>query len=519
MSKNNNTSYEVSVIGALKSFPYFVLRNEIKTGYNLYTEELREIKSYYINYKKGAEFHPTGTLGDYIPSMMNFKIAKTLIDKEARFMFSQTPSIIFNVEGTDNKTKEIAGQYQKIIYKVIEDSKFSKTLLQSAKDCFIGKRVACVVDVSEQDGIRIHFYNALQFYYETDYDSDRLTKFISFENATESKTMKERKFLVNRYEERNGTIYMSSILYTGNGRIEQKLIAEKETDLKYIPAVIITNDGTLEDKRGVSEIMDLIDEESGYSKLANADVDSEHKGMNPIRYVVDMNSETTGNLNSGAGSFWELKSEQNQNEIHPMVGVIAPAMNHTESVKTTLDRVKNSMYSQLDVPNISEETMVGTITSGKALKALYYPLQVRCDEKMKTWIPDLKSIFTFVIEFAKLNPLLVAEIYKVNDLGDIQYTIEVDEEYALMEDEQEERDNDISEINAMARSRKSYIKKWRRNEFTTDAQIEEELMQIALEQNMFDSLSVNTQVQSELNKQVTEQNVEDNIENINLENI
>ena len=69
----------------------------------------------------------------------------------------------------------------------------------------------------------------------------------------------------------------------------------------------------------------------------------------------------------------------------------------------------------------------------------------------------------------------------------------------------------------MARSRKSYIKKWRSEELTTDAQIDEELMQIAIEQNMFDSLSVNTQVQSELNKQGTEQQIEDNIDEINFE--
>ena len=61
-------------------------------------------------------------------------------------------------------------------------------------------------------------------------------------------------------------------------------------------------------------------------------------------------------------------------------------------------------------------------------------------------------------------------------------------------------------------------KKWRKDEFKTDAQIDEELMQIALEQNMFDTLSMNTNVQTELNKQQTEQTVEEGIEKIDVQN-
>lgn len=523
LKKGNNNMHvleqdKAQVISALKSFPYFVLRNEIEYGYNLYTQELQEIQRNYINYDDGTKFQPTGTSGDYVPSMINFKLAKTLLNKEARFMFSQTPEVVVVGNDLEEQTETSTVQYQHIIDEVIRNSKFSKKVLQSAKDCFIGKRVAGLVDISEQDGIRIHFYNALQFYYETDYDTERLTKFISFENILQSKRQKERKYLVNRYEEINGVIYVSSILYNGSGKVIEELVPEHTTDLQSIPAVIITNDGTLEDKRGVSEIEDLMDEESAFSKLANADVDSEHKGMNPIRYTVDMNGQTTKNLNSGAGAYWDLRSEQNQNEIHPMVGLIAPAMNHVEAVKTTLERIKTSMYGQLDVPNISEETMVGTITSGKALKALYYPLQVRCDEKMKTWKPALQELFSYVLELAKLNADIVKEQYKVEQLQEVQYTINVNAKYALMEDEQEEKDNDIAEINANARSRKSYIKKWRKDEFKTDAQIDEELMQIALEQNMFDTLSMNTNVQTELNKQQTEQTVEEGIEEIDTQN-
>ena len=516
-----NKQYTVEVTKALASFPYFVLKNEITAGYNLYTKELLEIKQNYLDYKKGAEFYTEGSSGDYQPSDIRFKIAKTLIDKEARFMFSQTPDVFVQSVDTEQTAMKQVEQYQMLIDKVLKDKKnnFPKTLLQSAKDCFIGKRVACLVDFSEEDGIQIHFYNSLQFYYETEYGSDRLTKFISFENVNQTKSTQQRLYLVNRYEERNGTVYMSSILYNGLGAVQETVIPEQAIQLDYIPAVVIVNDGTLEDKQGVSEIASLTEYESGYSRLGNGDIDSERKGMNPIRYTVDMNSNTTKNLSSGAGAYWDLKSEQNQNEVHPMIGTLAPNMNHTEPVKVTLDRLKTTMYNEIDMPNISEETMAGTITSGKALKALYYPLQVRCDEKLKTWKPAIEFITEAIIDLAVLNKAEVVSYYVLTGLDEVQYNIEVMENYALAEDEEEEKNSDLAEIAANARSRKSYIKKWRRSEFKTDAQIDEELMQIAVENNMMDSMSMNTQVQTELNKRGTSDKVDENIEAVQTEKI
>lgn len=508
------TQTRVEAIGALKTFPYFVLKNEVQTGYNIYTAELLEIQQNYIAYRKGAEFITEGSGGDYVPSKTRFKKAKTLIDKEARFMFSQTPDIVVKARNMDEAETEQVERYQKLINKMLEKCSFSKTLIQSAKDCFIGKRVACLVDVSEQDGIQIHFYSSLQFYYETADGTDRLTKFISFENATKTNSYKERRYIVNKYTAEGEKVTVSSILYDGTGKVVEELIPEKQIDLTYIPAVIIVNDGTLEEKAGVSEIADLVDYERTFSMLANADVDCDRKGMNPIRYVVDMNAKTTKNLSSSAGSFWDLKSEQNQNNVSPMVGVLSPSMQHTESLKATLDRINTSMYGELDIPNISEETLVGSITSGKALKALYWSLIVRCDEKMKTWIPAIMFIVRTAIDLALLNVDIVKTKYGIEDLKEVEYEVTVQENYALLDDETEEKTTDLSEIAANARSRKSYIKKWRKEECLTDEQINEELIQIALENNMMDSLSANTQVQEALNNMAIDRKVEKNTEEV-----
>ena len=150
--------------------------------------------------------------------------------------------------------------------------------------------------------------------------------------------------------------------------------------------------------------------------------------------------------------------------------------------------------------------MAGTITSGKALRALYWPLTVRCDEKMQTWGPALQKVVRFIIRFALLNVQECKEYYKVTDLREEQFNVMVENNYALLDDETEEKTLDLDEVLNDTRSRKSYIKKWRGDELT-DEEIEEELLQIAVEKNMLDTLSSNTVVQNRLDTLGTRSNV------------
>lgn len=100
-------------------------------------------------------------------------------------------------------------------------------------------------------------------------------------------------------------------------------------------------------------------------------------------------------------------------------------MNHTNAVKETLQRIEQAMHDEVDVPNITSETMVGTITSGKALKILYYPLEVRCNEKLKVWIPAIKFIAKTIIDMALLSPSDFIVSYVLTGLQEIIYNIEV----------------------------------------------------------------------------------------------
>ena len=187
--------------------------------------------------------------------------------------------------------------------------------------------------------------------------------------------------------------------------VEVEVVTPKQpTLLHFIPAFIILNDGLTGDILGESEIELLMYDEEWYSKLSNADNDAQRKSMNPTKYTVDMESNSTKNLSTAAGSYWDLGSDQNLENPKPMVGLLEPNMSYSESLKTTLDRIKTSAYETVDVPNVTNESLSGVITSGKALKAIYWPLIIRCKEKMKVWGPALMSMVDIIIKGASIYP-------------------------------------------------------------------------------------------------------------------
>lgn len=505
-----------NAVAMLYDYPYFLLTKiEQETEQNLtdFRDELLKIQRDYILYRKGAGFQPEGSKGDYVPSTLRFKTMKNLIDKEARFMFSQTPDI--KAISQEIGVEETLKQFQTLIDRVIEKNNISKTLLQATKDCFIGKRVACLVELNEQDGVRVRFYDSLHFYHEQEVDSERLVRFVCFKKLKKYSTSRGHLYYVKEYEKIKEGVVVTVSIYDGFGvAVETET---KKLELDEIPAVVITNDGVLSDVEGVSEIEEMEHFESVYSLLGNGDIDSLRRGENPIYALIDMNPETTKNLSGAPGSLWDLHSNQNEDNIHPGVQVLETGLNHSEPVKTTLQRIKQAMFSTVDVPDISEEGLLSGITSFKALKALYYPLSVRCDEKMKTWIPAIQKIFDFVLTFGILEPDLINGVYALALNKNQAYEIMVQQNYALLEDENEEKEIDLSEIQAKAMSVLSYLKKWRSEDLKTDKQRQDELMQIAIESNMLDATSLNMGVSTELTKRLTDDDMEEDVEAVETE--
>lgn len=477
----------------LLPFPWRIMQEEINndkySGVTL--SELREIMHYYNVYNYGAEFRADAAQQDYIPSSSPFQIVKSIIDKQARFMFGKTPEFTVNMkESNTGLSKEmeekIETMYQDLIDSVLTKNKIGKNLIAALKDCFIGKRVAAILNFNENSGITIQFVPSHSFYCETDMDTGEVTKICTLFRIYNSEVQVDERIYKKVYEMgEDGYCYVSEGIYDGVANLVEEVIEYQRTEFTYVPAYVFINDGLSGDTEGVSEVTQLQSGEEYFSKLANADIDANRFGMNPIIYTVDMNPQTTKreNLSIAAGAFWDLQTDQALSEKgNGKVGLLEKSMSYTSSLEKTLDRTRNNMYDLTDLPDI--RGIEARIASGKALKALYWPLIVRSDEKMQEWRPGLEFIAETIIKGSNLYPYIARMHLESFEVVDVELEVSVENLYPLPEDEELEKQLDMAEIASQTRSRKSYLMKWNR---ITPEQADEELKQIILEKQLMAS--------------------------------
>lgn len=473
----------------LLNIPAGIIKAELEGLYGTNVlKDMYEVIRLYDVYEHGASYVQEGSL-DYTPADLRYKTTRSLLDKEVRFLFSKSPDFFVDVDLGENKAereraKDAASVYQTLVDNVLEENGFKNALLKAAKDCFISKRVALMFNINEDSGIQASFLPSLEFVYDVDpNNANILTKIVAFYGLNDAKAKVDQRIYKKKYWMDNGFCYYSENVYNGLGQLVEEIQPDTKTKFTFIPAWVIVNDGLTGDLIGVSEIEQLEDYEAWYSRLAAADMDAERKGMNPIRYTVDASPESTKGLSISAGAFWDLSTDQNQAQDRTaQVGVLDSPMNYSTALGTTLDRIKNTMYEQCAVPNVSPEALKGVVSSGKTLKAIYWDLIVRCEEKMLAWRPALQFLGKCIIEGVRLYPK-AGKFYIDEALPDVGYTIRVDNQYPLPEDEQEEKQIDLAEVTAQTMSKKAYMKKWRN---LTDDEADEELRQIALERQILE---------------------------------
>ena len=486
VTREENSS---QVYVAYSAIPYALISEEVGGASQDTLAELEQICGYYKVYREGKQFTADGTKGDYTPSTLRYKLAASLVNKEARFMFAEKPDIQIVPKADVGKVTEEAKNnlttYNDVVNTILTKNNFESALVKGMKDCLIGKRVAWLVNFNEEDGVSVTCLPSTQFIYETRPGNPNIvTKFVCFIIQRDSINLDNKRIFKKKFVlEDDGVVYLEEKLYDGAGRqIDEDITPYQATLLNRIPVAIVLNDGLTGDENGESEIESLAPFDQWYSKLACGDIDAERKNMNPVVYTVDMDHKSTKNLSRSAGSYWDLISDQNLDGSSPQVGVLESTMSYSDSLSATLDRLKTASYDQVDVPNINLETMVGSITSGKALKAIYWPLIVRCKEKMKSWGPQIRNVVEIIIEGSKVYPNCITQ-YTNRPLVPVDYEVEVIQNVPIQEDEDEEKQLDLAEVTAQTMSRKTYMKKWRG---LSNTEVQDELQQIALERQLLE---------------------------------
>lgn len=405
---------------------------------------------------------------DYIPTRKKNNYIKLLMKKQARFFAGKTPD--FNVV-TENESTV----YKEFLEETFKNNLFKDKLIKGVRDCFIGKRVAIKLNIIKDSKISISFIPSLEFVYEADEeDLSELKKIIFFYTTKDSDNKAEQRIWRQKYEMINGKCYLSEGVYDGYGSLVELHYEDMDTKLNFIPAYVVLNDG-LSGEEGESDVRDLIDNQVQINRIASEDIDTLLKGMNEILWGTDLDAKSVRNLKLAPGVFWDIVTDpiKANSGQQASVGTLSKTFAYDTRIENALNRMKTEMYETLSIPETDVDSLQGVL-SGKAMRALYWGLIERCEEKWSQWEPALTWMTYAIIEIAKIYSL-------VSDEGD--YKVEVINNYPIPEDQEEEKQSDLNLVNSDAMSRLSFYKKWVNND---DKEALEEIKQIALEKRMLE---------------------------------
>lgn len=413
---------------------------------------------------------------DYTPTKKKTNYIKKLIKEEARFLFGKTP--IFTVQVEDDKYQEQVEEINKYINKLLKDNLFEDKLVKGARDCFIGKRIAIKLHADTiTKTIRVMFVPSLEFVYEPFEDRvDELKKIIFFHQMNQEQDKSKQIIWKQKYEMVDGKCILNEGFYNGNGDLLETLAVNVDLKLSGIPAYVILNDGLSGDLKGESDVEEILENGIEYNKLTSEDLDALKKGMNRIIYGTDVDPAASKHFKLKPGAYWDVSTDIASDGKQAQIGTIDTDFNYDARMENTLNRIKADMHEVLNIPMINNSDLQGMMTSGKSMKALYWQLITRCEEKMMSWRPALEWMIRAILE--------MNEVYAINTLPKLEnFDVVVENQYPLQENEDEEMTLDLQKVNAQTMSRKSFIKKWAN---VADDIAEEELKQIQLEKQMLE---------------------------------
>ena len=440
-------------------------------------QEMNDILRLYDIYEGRENFIDKSEEKDYTQTEKRTNLIKKLIKEESRFLFGKTPELYIQPKNDTEVDKDKAEEINLYLGKILKDNLFSEKLVKGARDCFIGKRAAIKLYANQDTKeIRIMFLPSLEFIYESDEENpNELKKIIFFYQTNKEVEKDKQRIWKQKYEMIDGRCILNEGIYNGNGILIEPINVDVDLQLSGIPCYVIINDGLSGDPFGESDVKELLDNQIQYNRLSSEDVDTLRKGMDRIIYGVDIDPEASEKFKLKPGAFWDVPTDPTAEGKQATLGTIPTDFNYGDKIENSLKRIKSDMYEMLNIPMLSNDELKGMMTSGKTMKALYWQLITRCEEKMMAWRPALEWLIRAILE--------ITEVYQIEKLPQLDYTVTVENNYPLQEDEDEEKTLDLQQVNAQAMSRKTFIKKW---QGVTDDVADAEIKQIALEREMLE---------------------------------
>ena len=416
-----------------------------------FLRDLRENSGLYDIYegenREGQEFY--GQL-DYEPTRKRTNFIRKLIKEQARFLFGKTPEVTLYSSDT-----AAAEELRRYVNGTLKRNLFSERLIKAARDCFVGKRVALVVGCEDGEDVCFSFRPSLGFVYDYEGgDPDRVVKAVFVHAENDAPDRREQRIYRQKFEMADGRCLVSEGIYDGHGGPVDIRREREDTGLDFMPVKIIRNDGQTGDHKGESDVAPLVELQRIYNCLTSDDVDALRFNMFPQTVAMNIDEDSLKHIRIAPAALIDAHAEPSGGDgEQARIYKLESGFNYDSRIENALNRIKGEMHELLSIPMVTTAELTGFMASGKAMRAVYWQMVTRCEEKFTTWRPALEWLCMTILKVAEVCGKLSVRIPE--DL-----VIRVENVYPLMDDEYEEKDSDMKAVACGVMSRKRYIRKW-----------------------------------------------------------
>lgn len=457
-----------------------LLKTELQGLYGDQLERVSKINKYYGLYA-GEQSWETNSNLDYEPTKKVTNIIKKLIDTRSRFMFGREP--FFDIRPVKEDAKgsttnaDAAQEKEDLLYQILTENKFHSKLLKARKDCSIGGKIAIKLWAHKKVGLKIIFSPAQEFFTQFNLDDvDQLEKVVFLYALNNEDKPENQRIKKQVWEMVGNKCILNETTHDGKGNTKSIEYQDYNTELDFIPVIIVQNGGLTGETEGLSDVAQLWDNQDNYNKLTSDDIDALKFQMFGQDVITDANEDSLVNIKISPGAMIDLQTDNaqaNQGRQAKMER-LESGFSYDSKFKDTVDRLKNDMYDTLDVPNVSLEQLKGLMQSGKSMKALYWGLMSVCHEDFTEWGPALTQMVEYIFKMVD-----VYNLYGARQVAKYETTTNIELVFPIQEDEDEQKRVGMEEVIADVRSRKSYMK-----DFGNYEDIDSELEQIQKEKAM-----------------------------------
>ena len=172
------------------------------------------------------------------------------------------------------------------------------------------------------------------------------------------------------------------------------------------------------DLTGESDVAGLVPLQDAYNRMTSDDQDALRFNMFPQRIFADASQECLEKIQITPGGIVDLQTDPAAIDRQAKYGLLEAGFGYHDRIEGALERVMSDMYQIMGVPKATVEDYKGVAASGKAMRALYWPLITRCEEKWAAWDAALTWLVRMLVA--------IDGAYGANRFGAAQYSVKIE---------------------------------------------------------------------------------------------